>query len=143
VDSRGKSNVRKRITRAAVLLRQRGYIVLEPSAAQPGQTITVGPLSLDSLSVTVAYGKVRASLSPFKFLLLQALMEAEGAWCSRRALRKVLWGELTPASDSLAVHMHGLREQLRALTGKDVIAASRLRGFRLAFDIFEEAESST
>jgi DNA-binding response OmpR family regulator len=70
-------------------------------------------------------------------------MEAEGTWCSRRALRRLLWGDA--ASDdvnSLAVHVHQLRRQIAALVGTDIVESSRLRGFRLAFELLETREGA-
>jgi DNA-binding response OmpR family regulator len=135
-DVRGKLTTRNRLARASALLRQRGYMVVEPGAGQSTQTIVVGPLALDIASLKLTYGTRQIALTTFKLLLLKALMEAEGAWCSRRALRKILWGEFVPPSDALAVHMHHLREQLHRLIGMDAIVSSRLRGFRLAFELF-------
>jgi DNA-binding response OmpR family regulator len=124
----------ERIARAAALLRQRGFIVLEPRSNHPAQTIVVGPLVLDMSESTLTCRGRSVRLTPFKFLLLRALVEAEGAWCSRRALRKLLWGEAVPASDSLAVHMHFLREQIAQCTGMDVVESGRVRGFRIDFE---------
>jgi DNA-binding response OmpR family regulator len=132
----------ERIARAAALLRQRGFIVVEPRNSQLAQTIAVGPLTLDLLTSTLTYGGRSVRLTPFKFLLVRALVEAEGAWCSRRALRKLLWGDSIPASDSLAVHMHFLREQLAQCTGRDIIESGRVRGFRIDFDRLAEPDAS-
>ena len=128
----------ERIARAAALLRQRGFIVVEPRNVASAQVVIAGPLSLDVNASTLTYGDTVVKLTPFKFLMLRALMEAEGAWVSRRALRKLLWGDAVPASDALAVHMHFLREQLARCVGKDVIQSTRIRGFRLAFEVFDE-----
>jgi DNA-binding response OmpR family regulator len=135
-NDRGELKERNRLARASALLRQRGYIVVEPGGGHSTRTIVAGPLALDLTSLKLTYGSKHIVLTTFKLLLLKTLMEAEGAWCARRALRKVLWGELPPPSGALAVHMHHLREQLQKLIGKDVVQSSRLRGFRIAFERF-------
>jgi DNA-binding response OmpR family regulator len=134
-DENESDKIRARIDRASAILRQRGYVVIEPAGLDPTQVLIVGPLVLDMVASTLSYGDATILLTPFKFLLAKALMEAEGTWCGRRALRKLLWGE--SASDdvnSLAVHVHQLRRQIAGLVGAEVVQASRLRGFRLAFD---------
>jgi len=136
-DGASTSKALQRLARASALLRQRGYLVVEPSLTQAALALTVGPFTLDPTSSTLAYGTQRVALSPFKFLLLQALMEAEGAWCSRRSLRKLLWGDAIPASDPLSVHLHYLRDDLMSIVGTDVVQSSRKRGHRLAFELLD------
>jgi len=135
--------LRKRLARAMALLRLRGYVVIEPRVADPARVNVAGPFVLDMESATLRFRATRLRLTPFKCLLLRALMDAEGEWCSRRSLRMLLWGELPPPSDALAVHMHALRSQLIRLTGKDVIVSGRQRGFRLAFERFDGADEGT
>jgi DNA-binding response OmpR family regulator len=133
----------ERIARAAALLRQRGFIVIEPRSNHAAQTIVVGPLVLDMVASTLSCRGRSVRLTAFKFILLRALVEAEGAWCSRRALRKLLWGDALPASDSLAVHMHFLREQIAQCTGVDVLESGRVRGFRIDFDRLAEFDDES
>jgi DNA-binding response OmpR family regulator len=136
IGDRATNEMQKRIARASAFLRQRGYIVVEPTIVEPSPALVVGPLSLDVVSATVVCGTKQVGVTPFKVLLLRALMEADGAWCSRRALRKLLWGKSVPESDALAVHMHHLRRQVTSCTGMEIIQASRRRGFRLAVEKF-------
>ncbi len=131
--------LRKRIDRACVLLRQRGYVVVSPRRSSPESVLIAGPLVLNVATATLNYRGQHVQLPPFKFLLVQALMEAEGGWCNRRALRKLLWEQSDGSSDSLAVHMHHLRKKLVTFTGTDIIETSRLRGFRMALEKFDGA----
>ena len=63
--------------------------------------------SLDSLTVNRAGKSIQ--LNPIGLKLLQALMEASPAVVTRRDLEQKVWGEELPDSDSLRVHIHGLR----------------------------------
>ena len=48
-------------------------------------------------------------LNPTALKILQALMEASPAVVTRQELETRVWGEELPDSDSLRVHIHGLR----------------------------------
>ena len=63
--------------------------------------------NLDTYTVTRA-GKT-LQLNPTGLKLLQSLMEASPAVVTRRELEMRVWGEELPDSDSLRVHIHGLR----------------------------------
>ncbi len=62
---------------------------------------------LDTLEVR-RQGKL-LQLNPTGLKILQALMEASPAVVTRRELETRVWGEELPDSDSLRVHIHGLR----------------------------------
>ncbi|AWV08306.1 XRE family transcriptional regulator [Lysobacter maris] len=63
--------------------------------------------NLDTLEVR-RQGKL-LQLNPTALKILQALMEASPAVVTRQELETRVWGEELPDSDSLRVHIHGLR----------------------------------
>jgi DNA-binding response OmpR family regulator len=73
------------------------------------RVLTVGDLeyNLDTLEVR-REGKL-LQLNPTALKILQALMEASPAVVTRQELETRVWGEELPDSDSLRVHIHGLR----------------------------------
>jgi DNA-binding response OmpR family regulator len=75
--------------------------------------------NLDTLVVTRA-GKL-LQLNPTGLKLLQCLMEASPSVVTRRELEMRVWGEELPDSDSLRVHIHGLRAAIDKPFGKPLI----------------------
>ena len=73
------------------------------------RVLNVGELeyNLDTLEVR-REGKL-LQLNPTALKILQALMEAAPAVVTRQDLETRVWGEELPDSDSLRVHIHGLR----------------------------------
>ncbi|MEZ5543669.1 MAG: response regulator transcription factor [Lysobacteraceae bacterium] len=110
--------------RLAVLLR-RGR------AATP-RVLSVADLefNLDTLEVSRA-GK-QIALNPTALKILQALMEASPAVVTRQELETRVWGEELPDSDSLRVHIHGLRAAVDKPFDKPLIQTRHGIGYRLA-----------
>ena len=110
--------------RLAVLLR-RGR------AATP-RVLNVADLefNLDTLEVSRA-GK-QIALYPTALKILQALMEASPAVVTRQELETRVWGEELPDSDSLRVHIHGLRAAVDKPFDKPLIQTRHGIGYRLA-----------
>ncbi len=110
--------------RLAVLLR-RGR------AATP-RVLNVADLefNLDTLEVSRA-GK-QIALNPTALKILQALMEASPAVVTRQELETRVWGEELPDSDSLRVHIHGLRAAVDKPFDKPLIQTRHGIGYRLA-----------
>ncbi len=110
--------------RLAVLLR-RGR------AAAP-RVLNVANLefNLDTLEVSRA-GK-QIALNPTALKILQALMEASPAVVTRQELETRVWGEELPDSDSLRVHIHGLRAAVDKPFDKPLIQTRHGIGYRLA-----------
>jgi DNA-binding response OmpR family regulator len=75
--------------------------------------------NLDTLVVTRG-GKL-LQLNPTGLKLLQCLMEASPSVVTRRELEMRVWGEELPDSDSLRVHIHGLRAAIDKPFGKPLI----------------------
>jgi DNA-binding response OmpR family regulator len=86
--------------------------------------------NLDTLTVTRA-GK-QIPLNPIGLKLLQFLMEASPSVVTRQVLEHRVWGEELPDSDSLRVHIHGLRAALDKPFDKPLIQTRHGIGYRMA-----------
>lgn len=100
-------------------------------AAQP-RVLYVSELefNLDTLEVR-RQGKL-LQLNPTALKILQALMEASPAVVTRQELETRVWGEELPDSDSLRVHIHGLRAAVDKPFGKPLIHTRHGIGYRIA-----------
>jgi DNA-binding response OmpR family regulator len=100
-------------------------------AAQP-RVLQVADLeyNLDTLEVRRA-GKL-LQLNPTALKILQALMEASPAVVPRMDLETRVWGEELPDSDSLRVHIHGLRAAVDKPFDKALIQTRHGIGYRIA-----------
>jgi DNA-binding response OmpR family regulator len=85
--------------------------------------------NLDTLVVT-RQGKL-LQLNPTGLKLLQALMEFSPSVVTRRELEMRVWGEELPDSDSLRVHIHGLRAAIDKPFGKPLIHTRHGIGYSL------------
>jgi DNA-binding response OmpR family regulator len=108
-----------------VVLARRG------KAAQP-RVLEVADLefNLDTLEVR-RQGKL-LQLNPTALKILQALMEASPAVVPRMDLETRVWGEELPDSDSLRVHIHGLRAAVDKPFEKPLIQTRHGIGYRIA-----------
>ncbi|MDO4708999.1 MAG: response regulator transcription factor [Pseudomonadota bacterium] len=86
--------------------------------------------NLDTLEVRRA-GKL-LQLNPTALRILQALMEASPAVVTRQELENRVWGEELPDSDSLRVHIHGLRSAIDKPFGSTLIQTRHGIGYRIA-----------
>jgi len=86
--------------------------------------------NLDTLTVTRA-GK-QIPLNQIGLKLLQFLMEASPSVVTRQDLEHRVWGEELPDSDSLRVHIHGLRAALDKPFDKPLIQTRHGIGYRMA-----------
>ena len=71
--------------------------------------LDVGDLHFDLQTLTVSRAGKQIDLNPIGLKLLEKLMSASPAVVTRRDLEHHVWGEELPDSDSLRVHIHGLR----------------------------------
>jgi len=84
--------------------------VLSRRARGPQQRLLkVADLEYNLDTYTVTRSGRQVQLNPTALKLLQCLMEASPAVVTRRELEMRVWGEELPDSDSLRVHIHGLR----------------------------------
>ena len=97
----------------------------------PARVLNVGELeyNLDTLEVH-REGKL-IQLNPTALKILQALMEASPAVVTRQDLESRVWGEELPDSDSLRVHIHGLRAAVDKPFGKPMIQTRHGISYRI------------
>ena len=76
------------------------------------RVLTVGDLVLDLDQREVTRGGQKLKVSPIGWRLLEALMRASPAVVSRRRLQEAVWGDEPPESNSLAVHLSRLRQDV-------------------------------
>ncbi|MEE7560679.1 response regulator transcription factor, partial [Xanthomonas sp. Kuri4-2] len=86
--------------------------------------------NLDTLEVR-RRGKL-LQLNPTALKILQALMEASPAVVTRQELETRVWGEELPDSDSLRVHIHGLRAVVDKPFDVPLIQTRHGIGYRIA-----------
>ena len=100
-------------------------------AAQP-RVLQVADLeyNLDTLEVR-REGKL-LQLNPTALKILQSLMEASPSVVTRQELETRVWGEELPDSDSLRVHIHGLRAAVDKPFDKALIQTRHGIGYRIA-----------
>ena len=72
------------------------------------------------------------TLNPTALKILQALMEASPSVVTRQELETRVWGEELPDSDSLRVHIHGLRAAIDKPFSRMLIQTRHGIGYRLA-----------
>ena len=96
------------------------------------RVLTVADLeyNLDTLEVVRAGKSI--TLNPTALKILQALMEASPSVVTRQDLETRVWGEELPDSDSLRVHIHGLRAAIDKPFGSPLIQTRHGIGYRLA-----------
>jgi DNA-binding response OmpR family regulator len=86
--------------------------------------------NLDTLEVVRAGKSI--TLNPTALKILQALMEASPSVVTRQDLETRVWGEELPDSDSLRVHIHGLRAAIDKPFASPLIQTRHGIGYRLA-----------
>ena len=86
--------------------------------------------NLDTLEVRRA-GKL-LQLNPTALKILQSLMESSPSVVTRQELETRVWGEELPDSDSLRVHIHGLRAAVDKPFPKALIQTRHGIGYRIA-----------
>ncbi|MEY3360127.1 MAG: hypothetical protein RI923_1387 [Pseudomonadota bacterium] len=73
------------------------------------RTLGIADLEFNLDTLEVRRGGESIQLNPTALKILQALMEASPSVVTRNELETRVWGEELPDSDSLRVHIHGLR----------------------------------
>ncbi|HTA65689.1 MAG TPA: response regulator transcription factor [Xanthomonadaceae bacterium] len=86
--------------------------------------------NLDTLEVRRS-GKL-LQLNPTALKILQSLMESSPSVVTRQELETRVWGEELPDSDSLRVHIHGLRAAVDKPFPKALIQTRHGIGYRIA-----------
>ncbi|MEO8669976.1 MAG: response regulator transcription factor [Tahibacter sp.] len=93
--------------------------------------LQVADLSFNLDTLTVARAGKQVQLNPIGLKLLQFLMEASPSVVTRQDLEHRVWGEELPDSDSLRVHIHGLRAALDKPFDKPLIQTRHGIGYRM------------
>jgi len=122
---------RELVARIRAILRRTGR-----TAPAPGPPVSVGPLTLDPTSLTVAVDGRPARLTVAEFLVLEALARAAGAMLSRAALSEQALGRPLEAYDrAINTHVSNIRRKLGLGPGLGLeIRSVRSLGYRLVTD---------
>ena len=100
-------------------------------AAQP-RVLTVADLEYNHDTLEVRRGGKLLQLNPTALKILQSLMESSPSVVTRQELETRVWGEELPDSDSLRVHIHGLRAAVDKPFDKALIQTRHGIGYRIA-----------
>jgi DNA-binding response OmpR family regulator len=100
-------------------------------AAQP-RVLEVADLEFNLDTPEVRRQGQLPQLNPTALKILQSLMEASPAVVPRMDLETRVWGEELPDSDSLRVHIHGLRAAVDKPFDKPLIQTRHGIGYRIA-----------
>lgn len=100
-------------------------------AAQP-RVLHVADLEYNLDTLEVMRGGKSIQLNPTALKILQSLMEASPSVVTRLELENRVWGEELPDSDSLRVHIHGLRAAVDKPFDKALIQTRHGIGYRIA-----------
>lgn len=100
-------------------------------AAQP-RVLNVADLEYNLDTLEVRRGGKLLQLNPTALKILQSLMESSPSVVTRQELETRVWGEELPDSDSLRVHIHGLRAAVDKPFPKPLIQTRHGIGYRIA-----------
>jgi DNA-binding response OmpR family regulator len=95
------------------------------------RVLQVADLAFNLDTLTVSRAGKQIQLNPIGLKLLQFLMEASPSVVTRQDLEHRVWGEELPDSDSLRVHIHGLRAALDKPFDKPLIQTRHGIGYRM------------
>lgn len=95
------------------------------------RVLKVGGLTFNLDTLTVTREGQTIQLNPIGLKLLQALMEASPSVVTRQDLEQRVWGEELPDSDSLRVHIHGLRAAIDKPFAKPLVHTRHGIGYRM------------
>lgn len=98
--------------------------------ATGGLRINVGNYSLDLHSRLLTNGSQTLALHKTPFVLLRRLMDAAPGSVSREELCELLWGDESPPSDPLRMHVYELRRALADRFDQALIKTVRGVGYR-------------
>jgi len=96
------------------------------------RVLEVADLEYNLDTLEVRRGGKLLQLNPTALKILQALMEAAPAVVTRQELETRVWGEELPDSDSLRVHIHGLRAVIDKPFPTQFIQTRHGIGYRIA-----------
>jgi DNA-binding response OmpR family regulator len=94
--------------------------------------LQVADLEFDTNTFIVKRNGQELEMNPTGLKILKRLMEASPWVVPRQELEVKIWGEEMPDSDSLRVHIHGLRAIIDKPFGKPLIHTRHGIGYRIA-----------
>lgn len=100
--------------------------------------LTCGELSFELKSGNAFYQQQEIKLTPTTKRLLEKLMREFSQPVSREALIRFVWGDESPDSNSLKVHIHHLRKQLEKVQAQLLIESQPSKGFVLKLKSVDE-----
>jgi DNA-binding response OmpR family regulator len=112
-------------------LEARINVVARRSRGPQTRLLKVGDLEFNLDTLTVSRAGKQLTLNPTGLKLLQHLMEASPSVVTRREMEMRVWGEELPDSDSLRVHIHGLRAAIDKPFGRPLIHTRHGIGYAL------------
>ncbi|MBS0457840.1 MAG: response regulator transcription factor [Proteobacteria bacterium] len=107
-------------------------VLMRRGKGQQSRILEVADLEYNLDTLEVRRGGKMLQLNPTALKILQALMEAAPAVVTRQELETRVWGEELPDSDSLRVHIHGLRQMVDKPFPKALIQTRHGIGYRIA-----------
>ena len=110
--------------RVSVLVNRRGQ--------NAQKTLVVDDLEFDTNTFIVKRAGKSLEMNPTGLKILRRLMEATPWVVPRQELELKIWGEEMPDSDSLRVHIHGLRAIIDKPFDKPLIHTRHGIGYRIA-----------
>lgn len=115
----------------ALMRRVRGFP--HPRAAEPGDEIRVGDITITPRRASVRMGRQQLHLTPTEYRLLTVLATDPGSVFDRQSLSKRVWGYADSTCNHLVdVHVGRLRAKLKSVpTEVSYLVTVRGRGFRL------------
>jgi DNA-binding response OmpR family regulator len=96
------------------------------------RVLKVSDLEYNLDTLEVVRGGKNITLNPTALKILSCLMESSPAVVTRQELETRVWGEELPDSDSLRVHIHGLRAAVDKPFPKPLIQTRHGIGYRIA-----------
>ena len=98
--------------------------------ASGGLLVQAGGFSLDAKAALLTGPGGELALHATAVLILRRLMDASPGCVARDELNALLWGDATPASDPLRMHVYELRQSLKGTFGRPLIETVRGIGYR-------------
>jgi len=107
-------------------------VLLRRGKGPQSRILNVADLEYNLDTLEVRRGGKLLQLNPTALKILQSLMESSPSVVTRQELETRVWGEELPDSDSLRVHIHGLRAAVDKPFPKALIQTRHGIGYRIA-----------
>jgi len=107
-------------------------VLMRRGKGPQSRVLNVADLEYNLDTLEVRRGGKLLQLNPTALKILQSLMESSPSVVTRQELETRVWGEELPDSDSLRVHIHGLRAAVDKPFPKALIQTRHGIGYRIA-----------